>query len=116
MRALILCLFLLSFAGCSEESRLPAGVLPPEKMEVVLWDMMMANEWIDYRMQQDSTPSLQTITGHYQQALAAHKVTRDAFDKSIRFYEGRPDLLKPILDTLYQRVERKAGNPGYTGN
>ena len=41
----------------------------------------------------------------YEQIFAMHSTTREAFRKSLAFYEAHPDLLKPIADSL--RVDEK---------
>ena len=34
------------FAGCKSKNTVPRGVLSPDKMEAVLWDMMRADQFL----------------------------------------------------------------------
>jgi hypothetical protein len=99
---------ILFFLSCSDEVDVPEGVLPPEKMKAVLWDALLANEWVDQTPMTDSAfkPLDQQIE-KYQQIFAFHKIDKSTFKKSISYYQSRPDLMKPILDSLQSRTERK---------
>jgi hypothetical protein len=97
------CLLLISCSG----SKVPKDVLPPQKMQAVLWDAMLADEMADYYGLKDS--SLNILSRHaelYQKIFAIHKISKDDFKKSLRFYESHPDLLKPIFDSLQKKSEK----------
>lgn len=106
-RTLILLFLSLYFFSCSSDT-VPDNVLPPEKMEAVLWDVIMADEVADYYVQKDS--SLKALDKHvelYQKLFGIHKITREQFKNSLQYYEKRPDLLKPIFDSLQKKSERQ---------
>lgn len=97
------CLLLVSCSG----SKVPEDVLPPQKMQAVLWDAMLADEMAGYYVQKDS--SLSALSKHaelYQQVFSIHKISKDDFKKSLRYYEAHPDLLKPIFDSLQKKSEK----------
>jgi hypothetical protein len=37
----------------------------------------------------------------YEQVFKIHKISREEFQKSLDFYQNRPDLLKVILDSIF---------------
>jgi len=96
---------LLVLIACSGPS-VPKGVLPPDKMEAVLYDVLRADELVEFRrMIADSTyRQFSNRTALYDTVFQLHTVRKDAFQKSLRFYQGRPDLLKEMLDNLQKKV------------
>jgi hypothetical protein len=42
----------------------------------------------------------------YETVFKLHKVTRDEFRKSLTYYEGRPDLMRIIFDSLSSMESR----------
>lgn len=99
-------LFLLPVVlfACSGHS-VPRGVLPPEKMEAVFYDIIRADELVEFRrMIADSTYNqFGYRTALYDTVFQLHSVKKETFQKSLRFYQGRPDLLKEIFDGLQKR-------------
>jgi len=106
-RLIILSFLLLCFFSCSSDT-VPKDIIAPKKMEAVLWDVIMADEVADYYVQKDST--LKALDKHvdlYQKLFSIHKITKEQFRHSMQYYEKRPDLLKPIFDSLQKRSERQ---------
>lgn len=94
----------VSLIACSGTS-VPSGVLPPEKMEAVFYDIIRADELVDFRkMIGDSTYNqFNNRTALYDTIFQLHSVRKEAFQKSLRYYQGRPDLLKEIFDDMQKR-------------
>ena len=85
---------------------MPKEVFPPEKMEVVLYDIIRADELVDLSSLKDSTyRQLSKRTALYDSVFQLHSISKEDYDKSIQFYESRPDLLKVILDTLHSKTD-----------
>ena len=106
-------LFSFLFLFSCKESSAPADVLKPEKMKAVMWDLMLAGETADYFVNADS--SLRREDEHqqlYGQVLSIHKVTKPVFVKSLRWYQSRPDLFKPIVDSLHYQSIRQSQRSG----
>ena len=105
-RLVILFCLVLCFSSCSSDA-VPDNVIAPKKMEAVLWDVILADEVADYYVQKDS--SLKALDKHielYQKLFAIHKITKEQFRNSLHYYEKRPDLLKPVFDSLQKRSEK----------
>lgn len=100
------CLLALIFLyACTNEASVPDGVLPPQQMAAVLYDAIRADELTDLRVLQDSTfRTFGKRTALYDTVLRLHNLAKERFNASLAFYQGRPDLLKIVLDTLQQRV------------
>lgn len=100
MRVLsIICVAVIFCAACN--SNTSRGVLPPEKMQVIMWDLLKADELItenrltDARFESDSANE-----ALYQKVFLMHETDKATFEKSFRFYQSRPDLSKNILDSV----------------
>jgi hypothetical protein len=88
---------------------IPKNVLPPQKMNDVLWDILQADELASLQIQKDSSLTLTTHTGqYYQNIFALHKITREQFEHSLRFYQNHPPLFKPIVESLHRRKYERA--------
>lgn len=95
------------FFMLSCNSSVPEDVLPPNKMQSVLWDMMQADELTDYYVIKDSSyRGLAKHADYYQKIFAFHKISKQDFTRSISYYENNPVKLKAILDSLQKFGER----------
>ena len=95
----VLCVLLL-FAACT--NRLPSGVLPPEKLEAILYDYHLAQSMISdlptsERYQKDL---------YFDYVYAKHGVTAEVVDSSLVYYARNPKELSEIYLKLTDRVER----------
>lgn len=92
--------FLLLFWSCAGND-VPKGVLPPDKMEAVLYDVIRADEWVDFAVLQDSTfRNFSRRTALYDSVFRLHAINKEDYRNSVRFYQSRPDLLKGVLESL----------------
>lgn len=102
----ISCVFFL-FQACSDKDKIPANILSKSKMQTVLWDLLRADEYVISVAAADSTLNVKDKSIElYEQVFKMHNVTKNEFQKSLVFYQARPDLLKVILDSItnQQRV------------
>ena len=104
----LLCLFLFS---CSNDGSIPKDVLPENKMGAVFWDIMRADEMMNYYQQRDSSYISSKRTAFYDTIFSIHQISKEDFQRSIQFYQSRPDLLKPILDSLQKKADLKNALP-----
>jgi len=75
-----------------------------------MWDLMRADAYVSNFIMKDSTRDKNTESGIlYEKVFAIHSTTQEAFQKSMTFYESRPDLLKVITDSL-RSDEKKVQN------
>ncbi len=97
-------------AGCSDNS-IPGDVIPPEKMKMIVYDLLRADE-AAIRVKLDS--SINTYTNRtlvmYNNVFAVHKISRDEFYKSYKYYEEHPDLNKALMDSVSTFANREKMN------
>ncbi|MFM7672282.1 MAG: DUF4296 domain-containing protein [Bacteroidota bacterium] len=105
IRSISLLVLVSLFIACSDRSSLPAGVLPGEKMEAVLWDMLRADLFVaNYIAIRDSSQA-----GHakgpqlYAATLKKHGISDSVFKTSLNYYRKHPKQFYPILDSIAQR-------------
>lgn len=102
MRIAAALFLVLLLAGCSDKDNTPSGIIPRVKMEKILWDMVQADQYAAIYMARDSAKvdvKMETLK-LYEQVFRLHDVSRDEFRKSFQYYQGRPDLVRGMLDTL----------------
>jgi Domain of unknown function (DUF4296) len=109
MRLLMLagCVLLLS-VSCTDKTRVPSDVYPREKMEAMMWDMLMADRFSAQFLLKDSAKKdVKAETFKlYEQVFQIHKTNSDEFLKSYKYYLTRPDLTKVMFDSLTARAGR----------
>ena len=97
--------------ACSGNS-VPKGVFPAEKMTAVLYDIVLADEWVDFTRMQDTTFLKFSKRGAiYDSVFQLHKIKKEDYQKSIAYYQSRPDLLKEILDSLKSKADTSKAKP-----
>lgn len=91
--------------SCSTE-KVPKDILPPEEMQAILYDVIRADELVDFSAFQDSTyRKFSKRAALYDSVLTLHKISKENFQKSFQYYQGRPDLLRTMLDSLQSKVQ-----------
>ncbi|MBI5857519.1 MAG: DUF4296 domain-containing protein [Sphingobacteriales bacterium] len=96
---LILVLFITS---CKNKNAVPSGILPPDKMRAVMWDMMRADQFLTgYVLNKDSgiNKSDESLR-YFQRVFMIHHLTHGEFQKSFSYYRSHPELFKIIMDSL----------------
>ena len=105
MRRLRILVLVACVLSC--KSSVPKDVLPPKKMQAVLWDVMQADEMADYYSAKDSTfHGLLKHAEYYQKIFSIHKITKEDFSKSLSYYQNHPAVFKTVLDSLKSFGER----------
>ncbi|OQP57487.1 DUF4296 domain-containing protein [Niastella populi] len=107
-RLLLVCLSVIVWCvvSCSDKDKVPAGILPKDKMEKVLWDMIQAERYRESFIRDSSTMKTETFR-LYAQVFEIHQVSKDEFIKSYKFYMSRPDLARIMFDSLATRANRR---------
>ncbi len=101
-------LFLLLLTGCTNTQRVPSDIYPKEKMEAILWDMLLADRYsAQYLLKDSARINVRDTTFKlYDQVFQVHHTTKEEFLKSYKFYLSRPDITKVMLDSLAARSNR----------
>jgi hypothetical protein len=107
-RLLLLCLGAIVFGliSCTDKDKLPKGVLPKDKMQSVLWDMLEAERYRASFIRDSAKMKTETFK-LYAQVFATHQITKDQFIKSYKFYMSRPDIARDMFDSLSAQANRR---------
>lgn len=103
MRLLLIVILSALVYNCSPEPRIPKGILPPQEMEILLFDMLRTDEYLNLYVVNDSLNLRRK--NFYQKVLQIHKVSKQDFQKSFSFYQAHPNMLKVILDSLHGKLK-----------
>ena len=96
-------LLLISFFSCSKKEQ-KKDILPENQMREVMWDMMRADQYVSGFLIKDSTHDKKNESIKlYEAIFHIHKITREEFKASFDYYSSRPDLFRPIFDSLTKR-------------
>lgn len=102
---LLLSLILVSFFGCKEKT--PSGILKPEKMQAVLWDVIKADAFTNEFIRKDSSnDAVKENVKLQQQIFAIHKISKKEFYDSYGYYKTNTVLFKNMLDSMVVQAER----------
>jgi Domain of unknown function (DUF4296) len=96
---------LIILASCSGKKKLPTGILPRDKMEAVMWDMMQADVFLsDFVLNKDtSLKKFEEHTKLYEKVFQIHKTNNEQFARSFNYYRSHTTLMKQVLDSLNTR-------------
>ena len=98
-----LVIFVVSCNGRKKQPR----ILSKEEMGKVTWDIMLVDEHAN-GLYRDST--IKNIDKErlklYLKVFQVHKITREDYNASIRYYAAKPDQMKIIFDSLSAKGER----------
>lgn len=101
-------LFLLFiFFSCTNSDKVPPNVLEREPMYKLIWDLARVDEYVSSFIAKDSAVDQRMERIRlYEQVFSVHGTSQEEFRRSMDFYQGRPDQLKLMMDSL-RAYERK---------
>lgn len=108
MRIIAGLLAVLLVTGCSDKDKVPSGIIPREKMEKILWDMVEADQYAAVYLVKDSmrvNVKMETLK-LYQEIFQLNQVSRDEFRKSFAYYQEHPELTRNVFDSIIARGNR----------
>ena len=94
-------------AACSR-SRVPSDIIQPHEMGNVLFEISMAEEFVNSFVAKDSSRDKDVeIQKEYQKIFLLHNIKEEQFQKSYTFYRSHPDIFKTMMDSLNARAQRE---------
>ena len=106
MRFFLFIILIISNFACIRDNKAPKDVIPQNQMRKIMWDLMRADAYVTDFVMKDSTRDKKTESAKlYEKIFDIHATSREAFKKSLSFYQDRPDLFKVISDSL--RIDEK---------
>lgn len=107
IRCTVISLILVFFYSCKES--IPSGIIKPDKMQEILWDVLRADALSQQIINRDSSKKgAEENVKLTKKVFAIHNITEQQFQKSYSYYTQHPDKLKIILDSLNAQQIRKA--------
>ena len=92
--------------GCNSPKKKSADIIAPEKMKLVFWDYLRANEYAFEIIKKDTSLNDTLINIQLQNSIfSRYKISRSAFYKSYSYYTKNSNLLVPILDSMIAKHE-----------
>ena len=92
--------------GCNSSKKKASEIIAPEKMKLVFWDYLRANEYAFEIIKKDTSLNDTLINIQLQNSIfSRYKISRSAFYKSYSYYTKNSNLLVPILDSMIAKHE-----------
>ena len=109
-KCILICILALCIA-CSS-GPVPKGVIEPEKMEGVVYDLMQADELLNNFVPKDTGVDMKKERSmYYGKIFKIHGTNKKQFYTSFKYYQQHPDLQKALFDSLNQKAKRKRPLP-----
>jgi hypothetical protein len=108
----LIALIIISSLLFSCSSSVPRGIIGPDEMKQIVFDLIRADQFIDNYVTKDTTANVKErrIT-LYEQVFAIYKVSKEEFYKSYAYYQQHPDKNKVLFDSLNVYGNRKKAIP-----
>ena len=98
----------LTFAFACSSGSLPDGVLPPDKMMPIVYDLIKADEYVNgYLLSDSAAQPNETYTRMHQQVFSIHKIDKTTFYTSFKYYQQHPDINKVLFDSIHAYANRQ---------
>ena len=96
--------FLLS---CGDR-KVPSGIIPPEQMQTIVWQLMQTDEFTAATIATDTSKNIDTERiKRYRQVFQLNNTSKEDFEKSYNYYMAHPDISKTMFDSLSARANRR---------
>lgn len=100
--------------ACTDNTKIPKDIIQKDRMEKIIWDMLQADRFVNSFVI-DKTDSVdirnQQAAEFYEKVFRMHKITRDEFIRSYKYYLGRPDITKVMFDSISVQADRRKAEP-----
>jgi hypothetical protein len=108
MRKVLICFFIpLILSSCYSADDIPKNIIKPEKMKVILWDVIRAQTLAQETALKDSNLNVAIETKELsKKVFKIHKTDSIHFVQSYNWYVKHPASLKLIFDSLYAQKQR----------
>lgn len=98
---------LVAITSCTNNGKTPSGILKPEKMQAVLWDVIKAEAFTTEFIKKDSAKNAAEENLKLQQQIfAIHQVSKDDFYNSYNYYKTNTPVFKVMLDSMIVQAGR----------
>jgi len=96
-------LVLILMAGC--QSKIPADIIPPEKMQEILYDIHVVDGYVStLGANQDSAKRV--AAAYYKGVYSKFKIDSAGYTKSMTFYYDHPEILTGMYDQVNNSLKK----------
>jgi hypothetical protein len=107
MRRFLFFSLLFFLFSCGDKA--PKDLLSMQQMQDIKWDLMRADEMVDYYRAADTAyPAEQKREQYYDIIFNIHHTSKENFRRSLDYYTARPKELKKILDAVQAKANQQA--------
>lgn len=107
MRALLFVLLTALLVACTD-SPVPSGIIPPQKMETIIWQLMQSDEYANSRITRDSIKISSTEKMRlYNKVFDLNGTSLEAFKKIYKYYMEHPGITRLVFDSIAARAGRQ---------
>jgi hypothetical protein len=107
MRCGLILVALFFLLACGRQDDVPADVLPRERMGSVLFEISMAEAFLENYVFRDSTVKRDSaLRRELETVLQANRISEESFRKSYAWYKQHPAVFRVVVDTMYARSQR----------
>lgn len=93
--------------SCGNKNKIPEGVIRPEKMQAVLWDILRADVFTrDFISKDSATNAVDKNLAMQREIFAMHHISKAEFYSSYAYYNENARLLKEIMDSMIVKADR----------
>ncbi len=108
MRKCLYIILSIAFLSSCVKDRKKEGEIPLDKMKVVVWQLMKADEYFTRKSLADSTwKNTRKNVQFYQQIFDLNKVDRAQFYQQINYLETHPVEFKVLMDSVSELSKRE---------
>jgi hypothetical protein len=109
VKQLTVYILLILLAACNDRSGIPKNIIPPDSMQVIMKDVIIAAEYSSLYLAKDSLKKDKVKANQdlLEAVFQIHHISKETFLRSLHFYQSRPDLNKKIFDSLSVYANRK---------
>lgn len=101
----ILHLFML---GSCVKSKSGSEIISSDKMGSVLFDMNVAEEFVNIYVAKDSSKDKKVeLNREYQKIYLLYNITKQQFNDSYEYYKAHPEAYKIVIDSLNAKAQRR---------
>ena len=102
-------IILMPFLFCACKETIPSGIIKPQKMQEILWDVLRVDAFSHELVKKDSAKVLADEQAKLTKKIfLIHNISEEQFQKSYSYYTQHPDKMKMILDSLNAQQIRKS--------
>ncbi len=102
---LLLSVFLFS---CGNKNSLPSGIIKPEKMQNVFWDIIRADAMAAEINRKDSSKNAAEENVKLQKLIfTIHNISKEDYYKSYQYYQKHTVLMRTLLDSMLAKANRE---------